>query len=273
MRMPQILVLLVAALLALSRAASAEDELVFGVFPYVSPGKLVEFHSPLKHYLSRTLERPVSMVTAPDFQSFRDRTQRGEYDLILTAPHLGRLAQVRDGYMPVVRTMHEVSGVFLVRSDSEIRTIGDLRGKSVMMAAPSSVLFQMALEEFDRQGLTPGQDLRVIETRTHNNAMFAPLRGEADASLTGIKLWNTAAEEVKSQLRVIGETEAVPGFLLLANERLSDDDVQALKELLLVFKDTPEGAQDFVGRKLKGFGEITDKELERLDPYIQIFFQ
>ena len=72
--------------------ADEKTPLTLGVFPYVSPVQLAAFHAPLKDYLTKSLGRPVTLVTAPDFNSFVDRTRDGQYDIIFTAPHLGRLA-------------------------------------------------------------------------------------------------------------------------------------------------------------------------------------
>ncbi len=48
-------------------AAASDSELVFGVYPYLSPSQTVEQFAPLKTHLSKTLGRPVSLRSAPDF--------------------------------------------------------------------------------------------------------------------------------------------------------------------------------------------------------------
>ncbi len=89
-----------------SALASENTPLTLGVFPYVTPAQLASFHTPLKDYLAKSLQRPVSLVTAPDFDSFVDRTRKGQYDIIITAPHLGRLAETRDSYKRLAQTGH-----------------------------------------------------------------------------------------------------------------------------------------------------------------------
>lgn len=253
--------------------AKAEDkpELVLGIFPYVTPGQLMEFHSPLRDYLANSLGRPVALVTAPDFQSFVDRTQQGQYDLILTAPHMGRLAETRDGYKRLVQTGHTVQGIFLARKDSDIHKIEDLKGKSLMMAQPVSLFYQMAGQLLRKKGLVPGESITIIETRTHNNAMTAPLRGEADASVTGILLWNVLGQEHKDQLRVIGTTDKQPGFMLMANKRISKQDMNKLVKVLMNFHRLPEGKAYLAATGYEGFVKIDDKVMKGLDPYTRVF--
>jgi len=251
-------------------AASEKAPLVLGVFPYVSPGQLAAFHTPLKEHLARSLQRPITLVTAPDFQAFIDRTQAGQYDIIITAPHLGRLAETRDGYQRLAQTGHAVQGIFLARKDSDIHKIDDLKGKSVMIAQKVSIIYQMAEQLLRQKGLVPGESVTIIETRTHNNAMHAPVRGEADASVTGTLLWRVLEDDQKNRLRVIGTTEELPGFLLMANKRLSAPDVARIKGLLLDFHQVPGSEPYFASTGYEKFKHIDDRVMQRMDPYTRI---
>jgi phosphonate transport system substrate-binding protein len=250
-----------------SAMASEKTPLTLGVFPYVTPVQLTQFHTPLKDYLAKSLERPVTLVTAPDFDSFIERTREGQYDIIITAPHLGRLAETRDGYKRLAQTRHVVQGIFLTRKDSNIYKIEDLRGKNVMIAQRVSLIYQMSERLLREKGLVPGESVTIIETRTHNNAMQAPLRGEADASVTGTLLWRVLGEEQKDQMRVIGTTEEAPGFMLMANSRLSNQDIAKIKNLLLDFRQVPGSEAYFSATGYERFDPIDDKVMKKLDPY------
>jgi len=249
--------------------ANNKSELILGVFPYVSPAQLIAFHTPLKDHLAKSLQRPVTLVTAPDFDSFVERTHQGKYDIILTAPHLGRLAEIRDGYKRLAMTGHSVQAIFLTRKDSPIQKIEDLKGKSVMIAQRTSIIYQMAEELLREKGLVPGETVTIIETRTHNNAMHAPLRGEADASVTGTLLWRVLGDEQKDQMRVIGTTDEAPGFLMMANQRLPSQDVENIKNILLDYHGATGSESYFSTTGYKSFQKIDDTVMKKLDPYIR----
>jgi len=267
------LVYLACLMLVAGIAQGTEAPLTFGLFPYVSRGQLMDYHTPLKVYLEIKLQRPVDLVTAPDFAEFMNRTRKGEYDIILTAPHMGRLAEIRDGYVRIVKTGHEVQGVFLVRRDSGIRSLADLKGKTIMVAQPISVVYQMAMDHLQRNGLVPGKDVTIVNTRTHNNALYAPARREADASVTGILLWTNAEESIKSELIAIGETRSVPGFTLMAHKRLAPELVKRVQSLLLAYEKTPEGKAYFKATDLKNFSRIDDKTMKSLDPFTRVLLE
>ena len=249
--------------------AGGKAELTLGVFPYVSPAQLVAFHTPLKDHLAKALQRRVSLVTAPDFDSFIERTRQGQYDIIITAPHLGRLAETRDGYQRLAQA-GTIQGIFLTRKDSGIYRLADLRGKTVMIAQRVSLLYQMAEQQLRKNGLVPGESVTILETRTHNNAMLAPLRGEADVSVTGALLWRVLGEEKKGQMRVIGVTDEAPGIVLMANPQLASEDVRMIRKILLEYHKTAGGAAYFATTGFEKFQEIDDKLMKTLDPYMGI---
>ena len=78
-------------------AVGASDPLVFGVFPNMTAKQIVETYRPLAEALEKTLNRRVVIYTARDFATFIERTRRGEYDILLTAPHLAWLASQDPG--------------------------------------------------------------------------------------------------------------------------------------------------------------------------------
>jgi phosphonate transport system substrate-binding protein len=254
----------------LAQAAATVTPLVFGVFPYVTSGQLMAYHHPLKVYLESRLKRPVELVTAPDFGEFVARTERGDYDLILTAPHMARLAEKRDGYRRIARTGNEVQGVFLVRRDSGIRSLADLKGRKIMAAQPLSIVYQMAMDTLKTHGLVPGQDLTVVQGGTHNNALYASMRQETEASVTGAILWSNADESLRATLVEIGRTQSVPGLAIMAHLRLSPALRQEVQALLLDFEHTPAGKVYFDATNLGGLETIDDRTMRALDPYTRI---
>ena len=261
------IIFLLCLTIGMASAAEQKQPLVFGVFPYISRVQLMDVHTPLRVYLEQKLGQPVDLVTAPDYAEFLARTQRGEYDLILTAPHFGRLAELRDGYLRLAMTGHQVKGVFLVSKDSDIKNIADLKGKTVMIAQPLSIIYQLSEEKLRAEGLSPGKDVTIIETRTFNNAISAPARKEADAAVTGQGLWAQAPAEVKTQLREIGSTRPVPGFMLMANKRLPAKLVKQAQHHLLGFERTSEGRAYFDSTFLLHFEPIDGKTMRSLDPF------
>ena len=253
---------------------SSQQSLSLGVFPYVSPGQLVKFHTELKEIFEETLSRKVALVTAPDFKQFVIRTRQADYDFIMTAPHLGRLAEIRDGYRPIVHTMHEVQGIYLTNKTSGIHKLQDLKGKVLTLVGRTAIITQMVEQQLNKLGLYSGKDFTFRFTKTHNNAMFAPLRGESDASVTGTLLWKKiGAGKVGDQMRIIGKTPLSIGFQIMASKTVPHSDFIKLQKALLNFHKTPQGKAYMIKTGFKYFKKITPQAKKKLDPFVQIFLQ
>jgi phosphonate transport system substrate-binding protein len=259
--------------LGVASAGQQQEELVFGVFPYLSPAQLVEFHSPLRQMLAETLHRPVTLVTAPDFETFIERTRDGTYDIILTAPHMGRLAERRDGYRRLAQSENRVQGAFIARADSGIARLQDLRGKRLMIVQRIAVVNQLAFDTLRRHGLEEGRDLTIVETRTHNNALTAPLRGEADAALVSAVVWDKLGPEHHGRLRQFATTPAITGLLVLAGSRVGAREHEVLQRALLGLERTPAGAAYFERSGLKGFRSVDDATMASFDPYTRVLVE
>jgi phosphonate transport system substrate-binding protein len=244
-----------------------ENRLNFGIFPYADPNTLVRHQRPLKVYLEQTLRRPVLMITAPDFEHFMHRLG-SEYDLILSAPHMARYAELSVGYQRIAMAVHQIRGLILAPADSDIERLGDLAGRRIAMAEPSALLHQMALRIFDAHQLRPGRELQLIDVITHNNAILALVHGAADAVMVPALLWSVLDDADRQRLKILHETQAVPGVMLMAHPRLSEREITTLRDAVRDFNQSPQGKDYFFPG---GFIAVDEATMRRLDFYIQIW--
>lgn len=272
--------LAMAAVLILSPplyAAQKIEALTLGVFPYLSANQMMEQLSPLCKRIEAALGKKVILVSAPDFMSYVDRTAKGEYDLVLTAPHMGRLAQKRDGWQLVVQSGQKTATVILVRNESPIHRLEDLRGKKMAVGNVRSVTYLLAEEALAQKGITLGKDVEVLETATFSNVVQSVFLGEVDAGATPTLLWDKwvhVSEEQHRQLREIYRAKpAAPSFLVMANPKTDQATILRLRQSLLSFKNTPEGKDFLQKSQFESFLPIDEATMERIDPYVHVFVQ
>ena len=258
---------------ALPGCAAQSSEVEFGVYPFLSPSELAVQFSPLKDYITKSLGRPTTLVSAPDFTSFIERTQKGEYDIIFTAPHMGRLAEKRDGYRRVVQTGYQIEIVVLGRRQGNVRSIEDLRGRSIAIGSRTSMTYQIIDQALRVKGLVLEKDVRVVETQSFSNVLHALMRKEADAGGTGTLLWDAASDEYKKELVEVFKAPPTPGFLILAHPRIGRANIRKLQEALTVFKNTPEGAAYFERTRQVDFRPINDATMRRIEPFTAVLTQ
>jgi len=253
------------------RAADTQTALVFGVYPYLSPSQVVEQFSPLAEHLGQTLGRPVELRSAPDFQKFIERTQAGEYDIIFTAPHMGRLAEKRDGYLPAAQTGWGIEILVVARKDGPIKSLADLRGHSLAVGAKLSMTYQMVNHALEKRGLALERDVKFFNAASFSNVVEAVMRSEADAGATGTILWNPAPAEQKAALQEIFHAGPVPGFLVLAHPRIGAMTLKRLRQALFDFNQLPAGKTYFEKTGQIDFRPLDAATLKQIDPYTRVF--
>ncbi|MEN8141156.1 MAG: phosphate/phosphite/phosphonate ABC transporter substrate-binding protein [Thermodesulfobacteriota bacterium] len=256
-------------------AAQDSKPLILGVFPYISASQMVAQLSPLVKRMETALGRRVIMVSAPNFLSYMERVTKGSYDLVVTAPHMGRLSQKRDGWQLVVMSSQQTATLLLVRKDSGIETIEDLKGGKMAVGNWRSVTYQMAEKALAEKGLTMGEDVKVVETATFSNVVQAVFLGEVTVGATPTLLWDKwihVNEEQQQQLREIyrAEKPAPPSFLVMAPPGSDQEMIRRLRQSLLAFNDTPAGKEFFQKSQYESFLPPDQAAMELIDPYIHV---
>ena len=251
------------------------EPLILGVFPYISANQMVAQLSPLVKRMEEALGRKITMVSAPGFMSYMERTTRGDYDLVITAPHMGRLAQKRDGWKLVVMSSQQTATLLLVRKDSGIEKIEDLRGGKMAVGNWRSVTYQMAEKALAEKGLTMGKDVEVVETATFSNVVQSVFLGEVAVGATPTLLWDKwihVNEEQHRQLREIfrAKKPAPPSFLVMVPPETDQEMILRLRQSLLSFNDTPEGREFLRKSQYESFLPPDQETMEQIDPYIHV---
>lgn len=248
-------------------AASADNPLVLGVFPSMTAMQTIAVYRPLASALEKHLQRSVVVYSARDFNTFVARSRQGEYDILLTAPHLAWLARQDSGYRPLLKYVQPVRGLLVVKSDSPFDKPEALRGRTIAMADPSALAVLAIQAELATHGLKQGIDYRTTNSGTHTNAVIQVINGRVDAAVLGLHPYNLTPPELRQQLRVLAESPPLSSLMYLTHPRLRDAEAQAIRNALLSFAATPEG-QAFMQRGgYGGFADVDGNELRAFRPY------
>lgn len=245
-------------------------ELVFGVYPYLTPNQIVEQYAALREHMAKSLGRSVTMVSAPDFATFIERTRKGEYDIIFTAPHMGRLAEKRDGYHRVAQTGYQIVVALVCLKDKPIQALDDLKGRAVAIGSRMSMTYQVVDHALGKRGLALENSVRVVETPSFSNVMQATLRGEADVGAVPTAVLDNIPAEQRSQVREIFRTQPTPGALVMSHPRLGEETMAKLRSALVDYKDQPAGRQFFIRSRLVDFRLLDDATMRLIDPFVAV---
>ena len=251
-----------------AQAQKVEPSFTIGVLPNISARLILASYQPMREYFERELRRGVDIATAADFRQFTERTLRGDYQLIVTAPNLGRVVQLEASWDPLAMYEPRIPALLVALADNPDSSPVQLRGKALALANPQSLVALAGMQWLRGQGLQEGSDYRIT-LAANDDSLGAVLRsGEAPLAIMSGGEFRAKPESVRKLLRVVVEITQLPGFLVMANPRLPESEKQRLKALILAFPQTEEGRRFF---GLSGFSNIRpvlESELKGLDPYV-----
>jgi phosphonate transport system substrate-binding protein len=262
----------VRALLAasmLAEAASAQPErpaLELGVLPNISARLLLTHYQPMREYLARELRRPVQVSTAPGFASFHQRTLSLDYELVVTAANLARLAQIDRGFRPLLVYTPDIRGLIVCASARPLKEPADLQGQTLVLSNPQSLVTVRGMQWLAERGLQRGRDFQTVNTPTDDSVGNVLLRGDAAAAMLSGGEFRAIAPPVRERLQVMLTFAEVPGFVVMASPKVPAPEAAALKELLLQFVQRSEEGKTFLAATgFSGMRELPVGLMESLD--------
>ncbi len=160
------------------------------------------------------------------------------------------LANEKYGVYPILVTKRFGStaykGQIVVRADSGIETLEDLKGKTMCWVDPLStsgyIIPRVVLQA---AGIDPDNDFaKAIEAGSHNNVIIAVYNGDCDAGASYVDARNAVEDElpdVKEKVVPIVESPDIPNDNVSVIPSLSDDMVQKITDALLEIAQSEEG--------------------------------
>ena len=217
----------------------------FGVIPRFNPHVTYEYYQPLMDYLNRNTSYRFELRLGRTYLETIEDLRKGTTDVAYLGGATYAIARHRFGARALVKPRNAEGGTtyrcfIIVRKDSPIRTIQDLRGKSVAFGArrattgsliPSYMLFGA--------GVTPNHLKVVKNLHNHEEVAKAVLKGIYDAgAVKDVVAWKYEAQG----LRIIAESGELPNAPIAAGPSLPKDaEVAMVKALLSIDGNSLEG--------------------------------
>jgi phosphonate transport system substrate-binding protein len=242
------------------------SHLTFGILPFVSNEQLVIQFSPLVKYLSKKLEVPVRIETAPDFAEFAKRTQQGSrYDILFTAPHFYPRAHSEAGYRLIARVDSPgMWAVIVVPKASSIISLQDLRGKRLATVDPAGLATLLVKKYLLNAGIDPNTDLTLVTTPSHDASLLSSYHGVTDASSLMQPPYAAASEEVRRNMRIIGRTESTPHIPISVSAKISEPCATEISETLLNMSASKAGREALSHNRFSGFRKAYAEDYDRI---------
>ena len=255
---------------AATQTTPAGPVFTIGVLPNVSARLILSSYQPMREYFERELKQRVEIATAPDFRSFSEQTLKGEYQMVVIAPNLGRVAQLDAQWEPLAIYEPMIPGVAVSLASNADNSTAQLKGKSLAMANPQSLVALVGLQWLRAQGLQVGSDFNTV-VAANDDSLGAMLRsGEAPWAIMSMGEFRAKPEALRQNLRIVHEFARLPGFYVMGNPKLPATLRQRLRSLMLQFPATDDGKRFFALSGFANIREITEADLKFVDPFNDI---
>ena len=242
--------------------AAGRDTLVIGSISR-SIKEEIETFRPLADYLKPRLGAAgisdVKIVVATTSAEMSRQLANGKVDLYIDSPFIVAEMSREAGAKPVLRRwkkgMAEYRTLFVVRKDSGIRSLDDLRGKVVAFDDPQSssghllpraMLLERGyrlMEVSDPAAPVPPDAIGFVFSMDDVNTMFWVDHGKVAAGVTSLDFLQLYQKKRKDNLVVIERSISIPRQVVAHRRGLDRAVVAELERVLIEMATTTEGRQ------------------------------
>lgn len=251
-------------------AQTSNEELLIGVVPNVSARIILQNYQPLADYLQEGMKRKASIVTSTDFASFHQRVLKGEFHFIVTAPNLGRLAEVDGKWETVAVLEPQIPALLVGLASKPDAKVVELKGKKLALANPSSLVAIAGINWLSSQGLRADKDYEILRIANDDSLGLALRSGEAPFAMMSMGEFRAKPPELQKDLKIITEFIRVPGFFMMVNPKLGASDKTRLAGLIRDLPSKDSGKKFLASSGFQGLHSPTAEERKILDGFLDL---
>ena len=223
---------------------------------------------PIAADLGKILKQPVSIEPIGDYPTLRRGLADKSYDLAMVHPaHISIGALKNPGYklVAVTKGFLEYRASFLVKGDSQIATLADLKGRKLGAPDEDSITAWMVRATL-RDAIGDPKQVATTYTRYQDAVPFFVennlTQAGAIASNAVVKDWQAKGG------KVIAKSKPVPIKHIIASPNLSADQVEKIREYLIGLDSTEEGRKKLEPTKFQGFVRYDDAALMSIGTWL-----
>lgn len=259
-----VLGLVAAVSFAASPAGRAEQvtEYVLGVFPHLPPRDLENVFAPMAKDLGTRIGRRIALASNTTYERFSENLDKEKFDIAFMQPFDYVRAADTLGYRPLATRTEKLSAIVVVKQDSPIKGLADLKGKRIGLPPETAAVSVLLANHLRAGGLAPGKDVTLSHHRSHVSCMQKVLIGEADACGTAAPALRFFQSKMHVELKVIASTREIPHTLFAIHPRVPERDREILRQRILSWGETEEGKALLARGELTPFVSVSDADYD-----------
>ncbi len=251
-----------------SNQAFPEAAYQLSMLPRYSFEEINKRITPLAAYLSKKTGIAIEPVFINNFSQYEKQLNTGSIGIGYENPYIYIL--VSKSHEVVAMTLKgegkdKFRGIIIVKADSDIVAIDDLKGKRISIVAKSSACgFLSQKLTMLEHGLNVEKDCTITEAidNKQENVIFAVYTGDADAGFIRESALNRIDKFVPpAMIRVINQSAWLPNWALSVSRSMPEEKKEAIKKALI---DLKENDPVLKALKIIKFRPAADKEYDSI---------
>jgi phosphonate transport system substrate-binding protein len=118
-----------------------------------------------------------------DIRTHVKRILKPDFDAVITAAHMGRMAQLDAGYVPVAGFESPLRGIISVHKNSPIKELKDLKGRSLSINDRLVLVSIVTLHDLTSAGVKLNE-VKINSAITQNSSLLMVAKRDVDAAIT-----------------------------------------------------------------------------------------
>ena len=260
-----------------TQGGEAVKEYVVGIHPLHNPKRLVEVYGPIVDHLNTSIPQARFRLEASrNYEEFDKKLFSRYFDFAMPNPYQ-TVRSLKHGYHVFGKMGDDelFRGIILVRRDSGIRKVSDLKGRKVAYPAPTALAATMMPQYYlHTHGLDVNRDIENLYVGSQESVIMNVLRGHVAAGATWPVPWITFQQEhpeLAAQLEVKWQTETLPNNGWVVRDDVPPELAAAVGRALVALSKTEEGRAKVARLGITHFETAGDEMYLPVQRYLEKF--
>jgi len=251
-------------------ARASDKPIVLGVFPRRNIKETYKLFTPMTRYLSQQLGREVILETNKSFDGFWERVKKQQYDIVHFNQYHYIVSHEYHNYDVIAANKElgkdTISGSLIVRKDSGINQISDLKGKTILFGGGRRAMqsYISATWLLRQGGLNVGDYVEKFAVNPPNTIISTYFK-RADASGSGdvvMHLDNVRERIDISQLKYLARTKPMVHLPWAVSRKLSADLKNKILKTLTTLDTHTVGKEILQSARLNALIPVVDSDFD-----------